>query len=327
VCSGQSYRKPLWDTRGQPLNVGTFVGLPKRMDKAPLRIARWPSLLAGLLGVFTLWGQPTDSTVTGPVHVRGRLLGTVIGGGVVIGGTLIALDRTWYSQYDRAPFHGFNDGAEWLQLDKMGHAFATYTVGQWGCGLMRWSGVPERTALWVGGTLGLTYLTAVEYLDGRSAEWGFSGWDMVANVGGTGLFIGQELAWKEQRIRLKYSTHLTDSARLRPSVLGEGLSERILKDYNGNAYWLSANLRAFGVKGAPVWLSMAVGYGGEGLLYATGTPGEYRQFYLSPDIDLARIPTKSKFLRTALAALNCVKVPMPALEFSQGGLRGHWLYF
>ena len=43
--------------------------------------------------------------------------------------TLISLDQAWYSQYQRVPFHGFDDGPEWMGFDKAGHVFATYTVG------------------------------------------------------------------------------------------------------------------------------------------------------------------------------------------------------
>ena len=255
-------------------------------------------------------------------------MGTVVGGGAVIVGTLISLDKAWYSQYERAPFHVFNDGGEWLQMDKVGHGFATYTVGAWGYALMRWCGYREKSATWIGGSVGLAYLGAVEYLDGRSAEWGFSIWDMTANVAGTGLFIGQQLGWGEQRIRLKYSAHLSDYAPLRPEVLGESLSERILKDYNGCTFWLSANLGSFGWKGIPGWLNLSAGYGAEGMLYADANAGQHRQFYLAPDIDLTRIRTKSRLLRTVLYTLNCVKVPMPALEFNgNGGVKAYGLYF
>ena len=44
-------------------------------------------------------------------------------------------------------------------------------------------------------------------MDGFSDHWGFSWGDYAANVLGTSLLIGQELAWNEQRIQLKYSTH------------------------------------------------------------------------------------------------------------------------
>jgi hypothetical protein len=257
-----------------------------------------------------------------------RRLGTVVAGSAIIAGTLISLDRAWYSQYDRGRFHFFNDGGEWLQMDKVGHSFATYTVGAWGHGLMRWCGYREKTAVWVGGSVGLAYLTAVEYMDGRSTEWGFSVWDMTANAAGTGLFVGQQLAWKEQRITLKYSAHLTDYAPQRPNVLGEGLSERILKDYNGCTFWLSVNPNAFGWKGLPAWLNLAAGYGADGMLKADRDPRQCRQFYFAPDIDLTRIRTKSKLLRTVLFTLNCLKVPMPALEFNGNGkVKAYGLYF
>ena len=257
-----------------------------------------------------------------------RRLATVVGGGGIIAGTLISLDRAWYSQYDRSRFHMFNDGGEWLQMDKVGHAFATYTVGAWGHGLMRWCGYPEKTSVWIGGSVGLAYLTAVECMDGTSEEWGFSTWDMTANIAGTGLFIGQQLAWKEQRITFKYSAHLTNYAPQRPVVLGEGFSERILKDYNGCTFWLSGNLHAFGWKAMPAWLNMAAGYGADGMLNADANPGQHRQFYLAPDLDLTRIPTKSKLLRTVLFTLNCLKMPMPALELNGNGtVKAYALYF
>jgi hypothetical protein len=285
--------------------------------------------LAGLLGLAsTCCGQVLDSAGGMGVIHRGRLIGTTIGGGAIIAGTLIGLDQAWYGQYEREPFHFFDDGGEWQALDKVGHVFATYTVGRWGHGLLRWCGVPQKTALWAGGTLGLVYLSAVEYMDGHSAGWGFSTWDMMANAAGTGLFIGQELGWGEQRIKLKYSAHLTPYAKERPDLLGKGLSERILKDYNGSTYWVSANLHAFGWKAPPVWLNLAVGYGADGMLRADPAPGQVRQYFLSADVDLERIPTKSKALRTALLVLNCVKVPLPALEFrSDGRVLAHGLYF
>ena len=264
-------------------------------------------------------------------------LGIVAGGSaLVIGGTLIALDQAWYQQYERVPFQTFNDGDEWLQMDKVGHAFSTYTVGRWGKGLLDLTGVDPRVSTWVGGSLGFLYLTGVEYLDGRSAGWGFSWWDMAANAAGTGLFIGQELGWGEQRIRLKYSTHLTTYAEQNPDLLGSTTPQRILKDYNGATYWLSVNPSLFAHRQGPwSWLNVAFGYGAEAMVHGTPTAEDlalygapYRQYYFSLDIDLEQIPTRSKVLRTTLFLLNCIKVPSPTLEFqSNGKWVGHWLYF
>jgi hypothetical protein len=53
----------------------------------------------------------------------------------------------------------------------------------------------------------------------------------------------------------------------------------------------------------------------------------YRQFYISLDADLSKIPVKNKTLGSILKALNVLKVPFPALEISQSQFHGRWLYF
>lgn len=280
----------------------------------------------------------TGSSIGEKTEGRKRCCLRTIGGLAVVGASAayVALDQAWYAQYDRSAFHGFNDGHEWLLLDKTGHIFSTYTLGEWGHAVLRHCGASARTARWAGGSIGLLFLTGVEVLDGTSSGWGFSGWDMAANTMGAGLFIGQDIAWGEQRMRLKFSSHLTDYAAMRPDLLGTGTAERILKDYNGLALWLSGNLGSLvRTERVPQWLNIAVGYGGEGLITAVPEDSEailgvtpYRQFYLSPDIDLTRIRTRSRTLRTLLFVLNTIKVPAPALEFqSTGKVVGHWLYF
>ncbi len=253
-------------------------------------------------------------------------------------GTLVALDRAWYAGYERSPMHTFDDGREWLGMDKAGHAFSAYTLGAWGHRSTVRCGTEGRTALWTGGMLGMAFLTGVELLDGTSAEWGFSWWDMAANAAGTGLYVGQELLWEEQRLILKFSAHHTDLAAMRPSLLGEGSIERYLKDYNGQTIWLSGNLKAFLPESRiPAWLNVAVGHGAYGMITATAPASDapayyqmerYRRIFLSPDIDLTRISTRSKVLRTALFVLNSVKVPLPALEYrGKGRWLAHGLYF
>lgn len=277
--------------------------------------------------VSTATGQPPDSTLGGGLH-KGRAW--LVGGGAAAftAGSLIALDQAWYQGHPRSAFHFFNDGDEWYQMDKLGHAHSSYQLGRAGHEAFQWAGFNHRTSVWLGGSVGLIYLTGIEYLDGLSSEYGFSVWDMAANVAGTGLFIGQQLGWGEQRMMLKWSAHLTDYGPQRPDVLGSTVAERLLKDYNGTTVWLSANPNAFGLKELPPWLNLAAGLGAEGMLRATGNPGSYRQFYLAPDIAFSRIPTRSKFMRTLFFMLDALKMPAPTIEFQgNGNARGHWLYF
>jgi len=258
--------------------------------------------------------------------------------GVGMGGALVLLDQAWYADYERSRLQSFNDGNEWQQMDKAGHIFSAYTLSSWGHALFQRCDPPGRKALWLGSGLGLAFMTGVELLDGTSAAWGFSWWDMAANVTGSGLYVGQELAWGEQRIRVKLSARQTDYAAMRPELLGEGAIERYLKDYNGQTSWLSTNLRSFAQGSSlPAWLNVAVGYSAVGMITAEppssseelgGDLQRMRRFFLSPDIDLTRIKTRSKTLRTLLFVLNSIKIPAPTLEVTgTGKIQGHWLYF
>lgn len=256
-------------------------------------------------------------------------------------GTLIGLNELWYKDYPRSSFHLFDDTNEWLQMDKVGHVMTSYSVGRVGIGLMKWSGVERKKAIWYGGMLGSVFLTTVELLDAYSSQWGFSVADFTANTAGSLMVIAQELAWDEQRIVLKYSFQQSRYAKYRPNMLGSNLQENLLKDYNGQTYWLSLNMSSFMKKETkfPKWLNVAVGYGADGMIGARSNPAtfdgngnplvfqRYRQFYLSLDVDLTRIPTKSKFLKTVFNTIGFIKFPAPAIEFNKYAVKGNWLGF
>ncbi len=274
-------------------------------------------------------GQPTaaDSTTIRP----GRLAAVSVGASALMAGSLIGLNEAWYDQYGRSRFHGFDDGAEWLQMDKAGHVFSSYWIGRWGQGLLRTTGMPGRQAAWAGAGTALVFLTGVEVLDGFSTAWGFSGWDMVANAAGAGLFLGQELGWGQQRVKLKYSVWPSPYADERPDVLGRSVAEQMIKDYNAQTIWLTTAWGGWARTPGPLdWLGLALGHGGDGMRTAEALPGDgrYRQLVLAMDVDLERIPVRGKGWRTVLFLLNCIKLPSPAVEWrSNGRILLHGLYF
>jgi len=200
-----------------------------------------------------------------------------------------------------------------------------------------WAGETKKNQLLYGATLGFVFLTTVEILDGFSEGWGFSSGDIMANALGTGLLIGQELLWDEQRIQFKFSFSHTEYPDLIPDKLGNSSLEQLLKDYNGQTYWLSFNLRSFFTESKiPKWFNVAVGYGANGLPegsydFSTRPPEpieSYRQFFASIDVDLTKIKTNSGFLKTVFNVFNYVKVPAPSLEYrSNGEFVFHFLYF
>ena len=273
------------------------------------------------------------------VKSRGVILGASLGSVYVL--SMTGLYSLWYKDYPKSEFQFFDDNAEWLQVDKVGHVGSAYYLGKWGIDLFSWTGMERRKAIWYGGTAGLVFLTTVEVFDGFSAEWGFSTGDMIANVAGTAMVISQQLAWEEQRIKIKFSFHETKYAQYRPNLLGSNYIESMFKDYNGQTYWLSGNIHSFLKTESkfPRWLNVSVGYGAEGMVGArsnfisqeenfTNTFKRYRQFYFSPDIDLTKIKTRSKTLKTIFGVVGFIKIPAPAIELREGGkVKMHWLYF
>jgi uncharacterized protein YfiM (DUF2279 family) len=257
------------------------------------------------------------------------------------GGTMAALYSTWYSNYPQSKFHTFNDNREWLQVDKAGHIYSAYIESYGSMEMWRWAGLNRKQRIWIGGMSGAVYQTVIEVLDGFSAGWGWSWGDFGANVLGSGMLVSQELAWNEQRVRYKFSFHRKNygSTQLNQranDLFGNSLPERMLKDYNGQTYWLSTNLKSFFPKSnLPGWLNVAIGYGADGMFGAESNVGlgrddikRYRQFYISPDIDLSKVHTRSKLVRVSLLVLNALKFPAPSLEYNtKGKLQLHFIHF
>lgn len=287
-------------------------------------------------------------TLTAPIPNKSRIRFVTIGNIVGYSGIMVGLYSAWYKDYPQSGFHTFNDSREWLQVDKVGHIFSSYITGRASMELWRWTGIERKKRIWYGGMSGAVYLTVIETLDGFSEQWGWSWSDFATNVLGSGALVAQELAWDDQRLKFKFSFHrkeYTDpQLNMRTDELfGKNFGNRMLKDYNGQTYWASINLKPFFKNSnLPEWLAVAVGYGGEGLFggeenISKDTNGNivfdrrdiqrYRQWYLAPDIDLRKIKTNKKAVRVALDMLSALKFPTPSVEFSNGKVKVHAIHF
>jgi uncharacterized protein YfiM (DUF2279 family) len=283
-----------------------------------------------------------------PQQIKKRVNAVAIANVAAYGSILVALNTAWYKDYPRSSFHFFNDNAEWLQVDKVGHFYSAYIESRASMELWRWTGINRKKRIWLGGLSGVVYQTALEVMDGFSTEWGFSWGDFSANVAGSALLVGQELAWDDQRIKIKFSFHKNNYGDVQLNqrandLYGKTLAQRLIKDYNAQTYWASANLKSFLPKSnLPAWLGMAVGYGAEGMYGARNNVAKdkegnitfdrsdikrYRQWYLAPDIDLTKIKTNKKGIRFLLTVLSAFKFPTPSLEFSNGKFKVHALHF
>ena len=262
---------------------------------------------------------------------------------------------SWYHNTRRTGFHSFNDWNEWQNMDKYGHALTAQYQSYLTYKGARWCGIDDRKATWIGAGTALLLQSTVEVMDGFSAKWGFSWSDMAFNAGGAGLFVTQQNGWGEQRIRLKMSAGVkkysqspivsingTDMSSLEhraDDLFGKPFYERLLKDYNQQTYWLSANLKSFfPASSLPPWLNVAVGVGAnnmfggfdntwkEDVSVFVVNQNRYMEFYLAPDIDWTRIHTDSPLLRSLFDLMSVLKFPTPGVRYDQQrGLEWLWI--
>ena len=261
--------------------------------------------------------------------------------------SLLVLNEFWYKPFPKSKFYFFNDNAEWNQMDKFGHAFSGYLLSRLSYEGFNWTGLKDEKAIVYGSLVSFLYLSNIEVLDGVSAKWGASAGDVLGNTFGAALFVTQQFAWDEQKVLLKVSTHRKkysgDLKNRAQQLFGDNFLERSLKDYNAQTYWLSFNMASLfnTPKDFPQWLNVALGYGSEGLLGVFENKWNndgvlldrtdikrYRQYYVTLDIDWAKIPTHKKGLKVLFKIFRLIKLPFPTVEMnSVNGAKFHWLYF
>jgi hypothetical protein len=287
--------------------------------------------------VFSLNGQADSARLN--YTARKLFVGSAVT--LVSGASFAYLHHEWYAPYKGSSFHYFNDNGEWLQMDKLGHAYSSYQGGRLMMEAFQWAGFSKKYCL-AAGAYGALYMTGIEIMDGYSSGWGFSLGDEVADFAGAGLAISQQAAWSEQRVLLKFSYWPSGLAKYNPALLGDDSPSRVLKDYNGQTYWLSVGPAMFSQhKSAfPRWLNFCAGYGANGMIGGfennkpavdkNGNPVKFertRSLYLSLDINLSEIRTKSRFLKTLLSIVNVLKFPAPAVEFNSKGVKFYPVYY
>lgn len=255
-------------------------------------------------------------------------------------GSMYVLSKTWYQDKERVPFHFYNDNEGYLQVDKFGHMFGSYLYSYIGYyGLLK-LGATRKEALIFGSTLGFVLQFPIEIMDGIHEGYGFSWGDIAANAMGSALVFGQELLFREQLVKYKFSYWESSYSDNSNGYLGETTMNRFFKDYNAHTYWFSIPVNKIVFKQQlPAWFNFAVGYGANGMYgefeNVTVFNGveipeteRYRQYLLSLDIDWPRINTNSRFLKVLFKGMTFIKLPFPTLEYnSKGQFKGYWIYY
>lgn len=255
---------------------------------------------------------------------------------------LLWLSSVWYTSY--VSFHFFDDVFEWEYLDKCGHFFASFQLGLL---FYKIFGNENKTTTsiakkWICFS-GFFLLLPIEILDGFSMNYGASPADLLANGLGS-IFCFLYISNKTiSGITPKFSFHTTAFSILRPEMLGANFLQEIIKDYNGQTYWLSLDVNAMTGKSVlPSWLLITIGYGAEGLLgghdnvwqNAEGGVADYsavartKRIFISVDINAAMLRKRGRIFNYLFAPFVVIKFPAPAIELNvDRGIIFHPVYF
>jgi uncharacterized protein YfiM (DUF2279 family) len=259
-------------------------------------------------------------------------------------GTYTGLYFAWYKDADFVPFHWKNDNNNWLQMDKAGHLFSGHFLAVNSAASFRCAGYSRKKSAVLGTLFSLGFQTTLEYFDGRSNTWGASYGDLIANTAGASFGGLQAYLWGKVRVPVRVTFRTTALASIRPEMLGSNLPERLLKDYNGQTYWvdINPNRMQLGWNKWPKWLGVSFGYSAEGMLGGTdniwtaanGTIQDwsnipqYRQFLISPSIAFGHLKPKNKILRALCLLTNYWRIPMPTFEYNTlNRTRFHLIYW
>ena len=253
--------------------------------------------------------------------------------GVLYAGGMTGLGFLWYKDSDSQPFQFFDDSQQWLQMDKIGHVFTAYQLTDINYKILKTAGLSPKKAMLYSSIGSTAMMLPIEIFDGFSKNYGASWSDAVANT--IGAFLPyQQFIFDQNYMYPKFSFSPSSYANLRPSTLGTSYVEQLIKDYNGQTYWISTDFNLLSRSNKfPNWLQFSVGYSGNEMVY--GSPQENlekgynanRQWLLSLDVNFSKIEAEQKWLKVLLNIINTVKIPFPAVEWNGKDVILHPVYF
>ncbi|WP_296623754.1 DUF2279 domain-containing protein [Marivirga sp.] len=248
-------------------------------------------------------------------------------------GGMTGLGLLWYKDSESQSFQFFNDNKQWLQMDKVGHVYTAYQLTDINYQLLKNTGMSSQKAMLYSSLSSTAMMLPIEIFDGFSTSYGASWGDAVANT--IGAFLPyQQFLFNQNYIYPKFSFSPSPYAKIRPNTLGNNIVEQLIKDYNGQTYWLSTDFNIFSKNNKfPDWLQFSVGYSGNQMVY--GSPKDNagngynanRQWLLSMDFNLNKIEVEQKWLKIMLNVINKVKIPFPTVEWNGKKVVLHPLYY
>ncbi|MEN3039219.1 MAG: DUF2279 domain-containing protein [Candidatus Kryptonium sp.] len=225
----------------------------------------------------------------------------------VMGVIHVYQQNAWWSGQRRS-FHIVNDWDYALNIDKLGHFYGANLISNLFSSSLQWAGIEKKKSMLYGAVLGSVFGLYVEFEDGFATQWGFSPGDAGANILGAWYPIAQYYIPFLKNFNFKWSYIPT-------SQLKSGKKKIFIDDHEGQVMWLSVsvnNLLPEKIeKFYPDFLNIAIGYGVRDL---DGIGGGKREFYISLDYDLEKLPGDGWFLKLLKKNLNYIHLPAPAIR-------------
>ena len=235
----------------------------------------------------------------------------------------------FYTKYPYSSFITKNDLGTWLNMDKAFHAFSSYQLCSFFYEGNKLTKIKDKKSLDIALVESLVFGLTKEWADSHIDIAGWSWYDISANLSGSFLFYGQQKLFNEQKVKMKFSYYNSNLQSYNPSVLGDSKLNYWLKDYNGQTFWLTSSLGAWGVT-QKKWakpISIAFGYSADNMLNELDNSkipnnlqlNRYKQYYIGLDIDWSQIEVKRKSVKVLFYLLDKVKIPFPSIEISKSG--------
>lgn len=231
--------------------------------------------------------------------------------------------QTWWKE-QRKYFKFAEDGYYARNMDKASHIFTanafTVTLGE----AYKWTGISPKNALLYGALTAMAYETYIEINDGFAPIWGFDWMDMASNIVGAVYPFLQIQFPVLKNFNIKWS--------FKPEWINKKIkkSDDLLDDYTDMTFWLSVTPEGLLPKSIakyyPGFIAFALGLSIKNASHVTGSTHAYREWFLSLDYDITKLPGNTGFLKSLKKILNFYHFPAPAVRFSPSGV-WYGLYF
>lgn len=222
--------------------------------------------------------------------------------------------NAWWKDQRRS-FHFKNDWDYALWIDKLGHFWDGALVQHLFSSAFEWSNIERRKSMWYGAILSSVYMLYIEFEDGFATDWGFSPGDAGANLMGAFYPVLQEYVPFMQNVNLKVSYF--PSKYYKNAKQTTGHSKTVFDDYEGQSFYLSFRVNEFLPQNLetywPDFLCLALGYS---IRNWDGFGHADKNFYLTFDYDLEKIPLEGGFWNFLKKTLNQIHFPAPGIKYS-----------